>query len=264
MGKLLLASVATLGLAGSAYAAGLVEINQATSPPVAGDATGVVKPAPITAWNAPKLNPDPGKVIVHVDGLVAVDAGVFNAGNAARGQSGTPNAAAKGDPYNMGGYFRLYFGFDGKLTNGMLYGAMSEMRTNFGGGAGGAGNYSVTGSPGNGSSHSAASPLYARRAHLYMGAPNVGVFRLGQGDGVTSLFTQPTITTGEAYDTGQWDGDACDILPSATCPAWTFNDVGNEYDPMKIPYLSPTFFGFVFAVDFAPNSAALSSANTAN
>src|SRR5271163_3295880 len=145
MRKLLLASVATLGFAGSAYAAGLVEINQATSPPVAGDATGVVKPAPITAWNAPKLNPDPGKVIVHVDGLVAVDAGVFNT-NTLRGQAGTPNAGAKADPYSMGGYFRLYFGFDGKLTNGMIYGAMSEMRTNFAGGGGNAGNYSVTGS----------------------------------------------------------------------------------------------------------------------
>jgi len=263
MRKLLLASVATLGFAGSAYAAGLVEINPATSPPSVGDTTVVVKPAPISAWNAPKLNPDPGKVLVHVDGLVAVDAGVYNT-NTMRGQAGTPNAGAKTDPYNMGGYFRLYFGFDGKLTNGMLYGAMSEMRTNFGGGGGGAGNYSITGSIGNGSSNSTASLWYTRRAYVYMGAPNVGLFRLGAGEGVTSLFTQPTITTGEAYDTGAWDGDAANILPANSSLAWAFNDVGNEYDPMKITYLSPTFFGFVFAVDFAPNSATLSSANTAN
>jgi hypothetical protein len=263
MRKLLLASVATLGFAGSAYAAGLVEINQATSPPAVGDATGVVKAAPITAWNAPKLNPDPGKVIIHVDGLVAVDAGVFQS-PALYGTAGSPNAAAKGDHYNMGGYFRLYLGFDGKLTNGMIYGAMSEMRTDFAGAAGGAGNYSVTGSIGNGSSNSTASLWYTRRAYLYMGAPNVGLFRLGQGDGVTSLFTQPSITTGEAYDTGQWDGDICDIVPGNACLAWAFNDVGNEYDPMKIVYMTPSFAGFVFAVDFAPNSAALSAAPNNN
>ena len=162
----------------------------------------------------------------------------------------------------MGGYFRLYFGFDGKLTNGMIYGAMSEMRTNFAGSQ--PPGYTGTGTIGNGSANSTASTFYTRRAYLYMGAPNVGLFRLGQGEGVTSLFTQPSITTGEAYDTGQWDGDICDITPGNSCLAWAFNDVGNEYTPMKITYLSPNFAGFVFAVDFAPNSAALSSSNTGN
>jgi hypothetical protein len=257
-----LASVATLGFAGAANAAMLVEMNPASSPPSVGDLTGVVKAAPISAWNAPKANPDPGKIITHLDGLVAVDAGVIQAPLLLHGQTGSPNAGAKGDAYLMSGYFRLYFGFDGKLTNGMIYGAMSEMRTNFAGGQ--PPGYTGTATIGNGSANSTASTFYTRRAYIYAGAPNVGLFRLGQGDGVTSLFTQPTITTGEAFDTGAWDGDAPDLFPANGQLAWTFNDVGNEYDPMKIVYITPNFAGFVFAVDFAPDSSALSPNNGAD
>jgi len=259
MRKLLLASVATLGFAGSAYAAGLVEINPTTSPPSVGDATGVLKAPPISAWNAPKFNPDPGKVIVHVDGIVDVDVGGFTT-NTNRGQAGTANADAKGASYNMGGFFRLYFGVDGKLTNGMIYGAMSEMRTNFGGPSNSASSYTVSGALGS----STASLWYTRRAYVYLGAPNVGLFRLGQGDGVTSLFNQPSITTGEQYDTGQWDGNFPNLIPTNASLAWTFNDTGNEYVPMKIVYMTPSFAGFVFAVDFAPNNAALEPDSSAN
>jgi opacity protein-like surface antigen len=263
MRKLLLGSVAALGFAGSAYAAGLVEINQTTTPPLTGDAGGVINPPVMTAWNAPKANPDPGKVIVHFDGLFAVDFGV-NQSNTNHGEAGTANQDAKADPYAMGGVFRLYLGFDGKLMNGVIYGGNAEMRTNFAGANNAPGNYSVTGSIGNGSSNSTASTWYTRRAYTYIGSPTVGLFRFGQGEGVTSLFTQPSITTGEAYDTGQWDGDAGDIVPGNASLAWTFNDVGNEYDPMKVTYLSPTIAGFVFAVDFAPDSAALSPGSSNN
>jgi hypothetical protein len=264
MRKLLLASVATLGFAGAANAAMMIEMNPATTPPSVGDTTGVVKPAPISAWNAPKANPDPGKIITHVDGLVAVDIGAYNS-SGLRGQSGTPNAATKADHYNMGSYFRLYFGFDGKLTNGMLYGAMSEMRTVFDGPNNGAANYTTTGSiSASGSGNATDALWYTRRAYVYMGAPNVGLFRLGEGDGVASLWTQPSITTGEQYDTGQWDGDAGDFLPGNVSLAWAFNDIGAEYDPQKVVYITPSFFGFVFAVDFAPNSSALTAGGTSN
>jgi len=262
MRKLLLASVATLGFAGSAYAAGLVEINPTTSPPSVGDAGGVVSPPTKTAWNAPYFNPDPGKTIVRFDGMVAVDAGVIQAPLLLRGQSGSPNAGTKGDAYLMNGYFRLYGGFDGKLLNGMIYGANFEMRTQFAGSQ--PVGYSGTTTLGNASANSSASLFFTRRAFLYAGAPAVGLFRIGQTDGVTSLFTQPTITTGEAFDTGAWDGDAPDLFPGNGQLAWTFNDVGNEYDAMKIVYMTPNFAGFVFAVDFAPDSSALSPDYGAN
>jgi len=265
MRKLLLASVATLGFAGSAYAASLVEVNPDASPPAMGTTGGVLATNPLTAWNAPKTNPDPGKVIVHISGIVDIDAG-GGIGNTYNGQAGTPNAAAKSDHYGMGGFYRLYIGFDGKLANGMIYGSNSEMRTTFAGQNGVAGGYAgVTGTQQNGSANSTAELWYVRRAYVYMGAPNVGLFRIGQGDGVTSLFNQPSITTGEQYDTGQWDGNFPDVAaPGNASLAWAFNDTGNEYDPLKIVYMTPSFAGFVFAVDFAPNSNALQSGDESN
>jgi predicted porin len=263
MRKLLLASVATLGFAGAANAAMLNEINPAATPPDAGGIGGTTTPAPITAWNAPKANPDPGKTIVHFDGLFAIDAGV-GGGSGYTGTAGSPNAAAKADHYNMGGVFRLYLGFDGKTPNGLLYGGMSEMRTDFVGPNNAPSGFSVSGAVGNGSANTTATVWYTRRAYIYMGTPMLGLLRFGQGDGVTALFTDPSITTGEAYDTGQFNGDVCDIIPGNDCVAWGFEDVGNEYAPMKITYLSPSFAGFVFAADFAPNSTNLNPGTSNN
>jgi len=58
-----------------AEAAGLIEINPTTSPPAVGDATGVTTPPPKTGWNAPNANPDPGKAVVHLNGMTAWDVG---------------------------------------------------------------------------------------------------------------------------------------------------------------------------------------------
>jgi predicted porin len=205
-----------------------------------------------SAFPTSQNNPDPGKIIVRMGGLVAVDVGgVGNSSDKSNVNS------SKLQPYGISGYFRLYFGVDGKLTNGMIYGASSEMRTNFAGGA--AGGYSLAAGSagvGNGSANSTASLWYTRRAYTYIGADSWGVFRIGQTDGPLSLFTGSGITSGEAYDTGQWDGDICDFIGS-NCLSWVFPDVGNEYDPAKITYMSPKFGGFSFGVDFAPSSAAL-------
>jgi len=258
MRKLLLASVATLGFAGSAYAAALVELNPTTSPPAVGNATGVPATGFMSAFSAPKTNPDPGNVIVRFDGMVAFDTG-FASANGNTGKvytAGVQTGTGKLDAFQNNGYFRLYGGIDGKLLNGIIYGANFEMRTNFAGGA--AGGYTTAGATiNNGSSNSTASLWYTRRAFAYVGGANWGLVRYGQGDGPLSLFTGAGITTGEAFSTGAWDGDIPDMLPGNSYSGWAFNDIGNEYTQNKIVYISPSIFGVNFAVSFAPNSSAL-------
>lgn len=208
-----------------------------------------------SAWNAPKNTPDPGKVIVRLNGFVAVDAAVLGT-TGDHGIAGTPNAAAKDQPYGLAGYFRMYFGIDGRTTNGLIYGANTEMRTNFAGPNGSAATYTVSGGMSGPSGNSTASLWYTRRAYTYVGGDSWGILRIGQGDGPLSLFTGAGIQSGEAYDTGQWDGDICDMVGQG-CLSWVFPDVGNEYDSAKITYMTPKFGGLSAGVSFAPSSAAL-------
>jgi len=197
-----------------------------------------------SAFGAPQAKPEPGKIIVHMGGLVAVDAVVASVNT---DKSGLAGNNSKISPYGMDGYFRLYFGFDGRMTNGLIYGAKSEMRTNFGGGSGAAG-----------IGNSFASTWSTRRAYGYVGGDSWGIVRIGQGDGPLSLFTGGGITTGEAYSTGAWDGDVCAWV-GAACLAWAFYDVGAEYVPNKITYVSPSFGGLQVGVSYAPSSAALNA-----
>ena len=225
MRNYLLATAAMLGLvaAGSAQAA--------TFAP-----TDPVKHA--TGFVAPLTNPDPGKIIVHMGGMVTIDA---VAGSASTDKSSLNNA--KNSSYGMDGFFRLYFGFDGKLTNGLIYGAQGELRTNF------------AGTPvSNSSANSGGTTFYLRRGYGYIGGANWGLVRIGQGDGPNSLFNG--ISTGEAYDTGQWDGDICAFY-GASCLSWAFLDIGNEYVSNKIVWVSPSWSGLQLAVSYAPESVGL-------
>jgi len=237
MRNYLLASAAILGLLA---ASGAQAANFTATDPMHGAGSA----------GAPKNNPDPGKVIVRVAGLVAIDVGVISTDS-----DKSKTTSAKNQPYGMAGYFRLYFGVDGKLTNGMIYGANSEMRTQFAGGL--PQGYAGTAAVGNSSANSGASLWYTRRAYAYIGGDSWGLVRLGQTDGPLSLLVGGGITTGEAYDTGQWDGDICDFVGTG-CLSWAFPVVGNEYDSAKITYMSPKFSGFQVGVSFAPSSAALS------
>jgi len=194
-----------------------------------------------SAFGAPQTKPEPGKIIVHMGGLVAVDAAYANSGPDKSAINGSKNSSV-----GMDGYFRLYFGFDGKLTNGMIYGAKSEMRTNFA---------SPVGSTSGGSF---ASTWSTRRAYGYVGGDSWGIVRIGQGDGPLSLFTGGGITTGEAFSTGAWDGDACAYVGNG-CVAWAFLDVGAEYVPNKITWVSPSWGGLQLGASFAPSNAALNA-----
>lgn len=236
MRKYLMASAALLGLAvaaGGAQAANLAPTDAFQNAGTAG---------------APKSNPDPGKIIVRIAGLFAVDTAIVNttADKSAVNSSKLQN-------YGMAGYFRLYFGVDGRMTNGLIYGANSEMRTIFAGGQ--PVGFTGTQTIGNASANSAGSLWFTRRAYGYIGGDSWGILRIGQGDGPLSLFNGNS--TGEFYSTGGWDGDACNFI-SQGCVAWFFPVVGNEYDSNKFTWISPKMNGFNLGVSFAPSSAALS------
>ena len=194
-----------------------------------------------SAFGAPQTKPEPGKIIVHMGGLVAVDAAYANSGPDKSAINGSKNSSV-----GMDGYFRLYFGFDGKLTNGMIYGAKSEMRTNFASPVAGT------------SAGSFASTWSTRRAYGYVGGDSWGIVRIGQGDGPLSLFTGGGISTGEAFSTGAWDGDACAYVGNG-CVSWAFLDVGAEYVPNKITWVSPSWGGLQLGASFAPSNAALNA-----
>lgn len=224
MRKILFASAALIGLtAGGAQAARFAE----------GDPS-----KDSSAFGAPQATPAPGKIIARVGGNVWADFGV---GGSTLDRSHTAGAPGKLQPYGMTGGMRLYFGVDGQLTNGILYGANYEVRTNAVGavGAGASGN-------------STASTLYARRAYVYIGSATMGLVRIGQGDGPMSLFNGNS--TGEFYSTGAWDGDVPGLFGNASLP-WPFQVVGNEYTSEKITYVSPSFSGFQFGASFAPSTA---------
>lgn len=223
MRKFLLAtaSVAVLGLtAGAANAARFAESDPSKDS---------------SAFAAPQATPAPGKIVVRVGGNVWSEFGVGSS-TLDKSKSNT----GKLQPYGMYGGMRLYFGVDGQLTNGILYGANYEIRTN-------------SGILGGSSANTTANTLYARRAYVYIGANSWGLFRLGQGDGPTSLFNGNT--TGEFFSTGAWDGDVPGLFGNAAL-AWAFPVVGNEYGSAKITYVSPSFNGFQVGLSFAPSNAA--------
>ncbi|MCX7380625.1 MAG: porin [Alphaproteobacteria bacterium] len=188
-----------------------------------------------SAFGTTQTSPDPGKIIVHMGGFVSVSVGIVN-----NNSDKSSTTAAKHQPYGLATYMRLYFGMDGKLSNGMMYGAKTEMRTN------------QQATPGNPSANSTAATLYTRRAYMYVAGDNWGLVRMGVTDGPLSLLAGSSITTGEAYDTGHWDGDVCDFV--ANCLSWVFPVVGNEYDSAKITYMTPKMNGFQAGISFAPSS----------
>lgn len=228
MRNYLLATAALVGFAGAAQAATFAPSDPSRNS---------------SAFGAVQTKPEPGKIIVHMGGLVAVDAVVASVNT---DKSALAGNNSKISPYGMDGYFRLYFGFDGRMTNGLIYGAKSEMRTNFAAPVAGV------------SAGSFASTWSTRRAYGYVGGDSWGLVRIGQGDGPLSLFTGGGITTGEAYSTGAWDGDICAWV-GAACLAWAFYDVGAEYVPNKITYISPSFSGLTIGLSYAPSSAALNA-----
>lgn len=178
----------------------------------------------------------PGSIVVRLDGRVSEWYGVsgFN------GQS-TPGTKYSGS--GMGGYIRLYPGFDGVAANGLQYGAQAEIREN------------TASSPGTSAS---TETLYVLRDFGYLGLPELGLVRFGQQEGALYLNDAGRFESGkEAFDDGGWNGDIQNFFVNSNerpIYAWTWSNSTRTTD--KIDYITPSFSGLSFAVSFEPNQTA--------
>lgn len=247
MRKLLFASAAAVGLwaaAAPAFAQDMVMpfTGKGPMPPFLGGNNALNSEGGPFPTNP--MSPKPGEVTIHLNGRMVFWASMSGS------PADTQRSGAKNSPYNFQGYFRLYPGVDGMATNGLRYGAIVEIRQNFG-------SVSNTSASTGASGQSSAESLYVRRGAIYVGTDQIGLLRLGQDDGPFSQF-DGGVTTFQFTD-GAWNGDAPGVI-TGTGPTWPFwSGIGNEYTITKAVYLSPQFAGFDFAASYAPNN----SANTA-
>jgi hypothetical protein len=147
---------------------------------------------------------------------------------------------------------RLYPGFDGVAANGLKYGASFEIRSSDIGGAGGA-SYA---SPSNVSR--ARDTLQFRRAYGYVGTNDFGTLRFGMTDGPSSLMM---VGNFENFNSGGWNGAIPASFGGQFDSPWPFPDVGAEYATNKIVYLSPQLYGFDLGVSYEPNTSGLNGDN---
>ena len=264
MRKILLASAAILGTAGGAWAQTPTYQSQGTvALPWTNfygantniNANGTAQPG------GAKL-PDPGTVVIHLNGRVYADVDLSwsSLGNVSSG-AGSSGVRYKSNPIGIGSYLRLYPGFDGVATNGLRYGASAEIRQNIM--SANVFNASVsqngsTGSFASGSGYSSAETLFTRRAFTYFGSDQLGIIRIGQDDGVVGLFDATGVFTVGTWNltAGILDGDVESNQPNNFLLSWAWlSGNGIEYGQQRISYMSPSFFGFDFAVDFSPSTA---------
>ena len=238
--------------------------------------------------------PAPGTVVIRLNGRVYVEgdagfsnimsipAGVYSgATTASTSTAGTVTGTAvhltpaatsptnyKQNPISISSFLRLYPAVDGMATNGMRYGASAEIRENFmGGNSLSAGNnYALAGggaiSAGSGAASasgvSSGQTLYVRRAFAYFGSDQMGIVRVGNGDGLIGLYDAAGIFTGQGtYDGGI--GGLNDAALQATLSnnfltsEFYLSGSGIEYGNTKAVYLTPSFFGFDFGLQYDPN-----------
>jgi len=186
--------------------------------------------------------PTPGSMVVRLNGKIWTEYGVG-------GGSGQETAIGKNTANGgLGTYFRLYPGFDSQATNGLRYGGQAEIRENF---AAQSGNTGTTGTSG----LTSAQTLYVRRDFVWVSNPQIGLLRLGQGDGVSGIFDNGIISQ-QGWGQGGWNGDAPIFTTAASSVTYPwYSQQGAEYGSNKIVYLSPQFYGFDLGFNYAPNNA---------
>jgi hypothetical protein len=205
-------------------------------------------------------NPTPGTMVIHMNGRVWSEATLEGStGDVVPLPGGN---ADKVNSYNFGTYFRLYPGVDAMATNGLRYGASVEIRENFNGrgytGAGATSTNAQNTSATTGTSGlTCEQTIYVRRAFVYIATNQVGIFRFGQGDGVSGIFDNGIVSE-QNVGSGAWNGDAPAAPNAPGSPAFPwYSQQGAEYGSEKIVYLSPQFFGVDIGFDYAPNNGNL-------
>ncbi|HEX3401669.1 MAG TPA: hypothetical protein VHT74_15215 [Acetobacteraceae bacterium] len=283
--NILLAGIATLGtggLAGAAFAQTPTAPAQPTTPPMEGQFAYPAASPPsfvndnnnyqATPFKGPVANPTPGTIVIHLNGKVEVQAQAAwtsadqrvatapAAGSLGSVLGNNGSGPVKLAPQALDSYARLYFGADGMASNGLRYGAAIELRQNF------SGQISNNGSSG-ASGNSSLETIFVRRAFTYLAGEDWGIVRLGQADGVISIFDNG-ITTFQFLPTSNLEGgDLESNIPQNAVVPWYFvSQSGNEYGYSKAVYLSPQIAGFDFGVQYAPNTSngfGLSGSNNA-
>jgi hypothetical protein len=168
---------------------------------------------------------------------------------------GVAATGAKKSSTGIGTYMRLYPGLDAMATNGLRYGAGTEIRMNSPSTALG----SVAAASAGGSGQSSANTLFVRRAFVYAAGDKWGLLRVGIGDGTLSLF-DGGVTTGQNWsNSGVLNGgDAQFTTPGNNAiPFYWMALAGNEYASNKIVYVSPKIFGIEGSVTYTPSAGNL-------
>ncbi|MCB8880830.1 porin [Acidisoma cellulosilytica] len=191
----------------------------------------------------------PGSIVVRLDGRVSQFYGV-------NGFTGQSTGGTKYSGSGLGGYFRIYPGFDGVAANGLQYGAQAEIREN-----------TETSAAAGASTET----LYVLRDFGYLALPQLGLVRFGQQEGALYLNDAGRFESGkEAFDDGGWNGDIQNFFVNSSARpiyAWTWSNSTRTTD--KIDYVTPSFSGLSFALSFEPNqtgenfSPAVTSSTTA-
>jgi hypothetical protein len=232
-----------------------------------------------TAVPGAAVTPPPGNVVIRLNGSVyaglalSYGTGLQSAPGTLSNGAATNPGGYKLNPIGAGSISRLQPGLDGVATNGLRYGASVEIGMNVEGGN----NFQVTAAPtsattvavtspgatalaGNNSSPSGASSaqtLYLRRAFVYVGADQLGIVRAGQQNGLEGIYDATGVFT-----IGNWDGGISNIdnsglqsvLPSQYLISWGWlTNNTTEYTNNKLVYLSPSFLGVDFGLEFGPN-----------
>ena len=186
----------------------------------------------------PVANPTPGTMVIRLG--VRLDVGMAASWSDIDNTGGT-----KLNPYQILEYMRIYPGMDAMAANGLRYGGAVELRQNYAA-AKGAGT----------SPYLSTQTVFVRRAFAYVAADNFGIIRLGEMDGVMGTFDEGGATTGVFLSpSGTIVGG--NLQSNNVSNAWMAPyfgaQSGAEYGANKIVYLSPSFFGFDFGLEFAPS-----------
>ncbi len=206
-----------------------------------------------TMTKGPVANPTPGTMVIRLGVRMDVAVGA-SWSNLDSYSAGTPGTAAytarKLSPVQIMEYMRIYPGVDAMAANGLRYGAAIELRQNF------ATAPQAEPLTNGGTVYTSSQTVYVRRAFGYIAADNFGIVRLGEMDGLIGTYDEGGATTGVFLSpTGTIVGG--NLQGNNVGNAWMIPyfaaQSGNEYGNAKIVYLSPSFYGFDFGVQYAPS-----------
>jgi len=180
----------------------------------------------------------PGTIVVNLGFRINFYAGVMGNYNNNSNTVANPNGnftTYKTQAINFGEYARIYPGFDAVAANGLKFGAQGELRQD-----------NATASNGLG----AGTPIWYT-AYGYLGSDSFGQVRVGTPVSISASYLTGT---NEGFNDGGWDGDVPGLLNAGYAPAWpAYSDYGGYQSTTKVVYLSPSFSGFEFGMDYEPN-----------